>query len=99
MLLISTKEGDKFKATIEELLSFINEISSREEKEKNDCINLDNLLKVFGDSSSINLVKPLNIANSTSIEKEIKDIGTIYCSGDKVRILTSKGWKSLKFED
>ena len=100
LLLISNPEGDKFQISGEVLLTAIKEaIAELMEGTKEGAFTLERFMEVFGNNSSINLVKPLNIANSSTIEKEVKDAGTIYCNGDNVRILTSKGWRTIKLED
>ena len=96
VLLISSKDGIKGKISVENLFKIIDkQIEEKLEKANKDKESeFKEVLKTFEHRKSISFIKPFNILNNKSVEKD-GEIGIIYNDGNRVRICTDSGWKTV----
>lgn len=99
VLLISSKEGVKGKISYEDFLALVKAEILKGLPKQDLIVNvtMNDIINAFKDQNSINFVKPINILHNKSIEKDNKDVGSFYFDGERPRLCTKKGWKTLIF--
>ena len=100
VLLISFPNGEKYQIEYKDLFKQIEkEIEKKIPKEQEFIVTIDDVLNALNTQGTINFIRPLNILNNKSIEKDIKVPGAIYTDGNRVRIRTKSGWKTIQLKD
>ena len=100
VLLISNEKGDKFQIEFNKLVEQLGKLIKPKEEDKEIVVKvtIEDVFNAFKEQSTVHFFKPINILNNKEVEKNDKCIGAFYFDGERARLCTKDGWKTLKFE-